>query len=96
MARTAHLLVMQPELVDQAWTYFDDVQSASMDYVPFIGPDDPPPIHLNKSIMDTYRPLLEQYYYDETRFDTYLEQLGIVYPTLTRPISEQDAPPARN
>jgi aminobenzoyl-glutamate utilization protein B len=36
--------------------------------------------------METYRPLLEQYYYDETRFDTYLEQLGIEYPTL-RPVS---------
>ena len=37
-----------------------------------------------------YRPLLKRFYYDETRFDTYLEQLGIVYPTLTRPISEDD------
>ena len=35
--------------------------------------------------MDTYRPLLEQYYYDENRFDTYLEQLGITYPTLPEP-----------
>ena len=52
---------------------------------PFIGPDDDPPIDLNRDIMNTYRPLLEQYYYDETRFDTYLEQLGIVYPTLTPP-----------
>ena len=54
--------------------------------------DDPPPTHLNKEIMDMYRPLLEQYYYDETRFETYLEQLGIVYPTLTRPISEENEP----
>ena len=91
MARTALNLFMEPELVDEAWTYFNDVQSAETEYIPFIGPDDDPPIHLNKEIMDTYRPLLEQYYYDETRFDTYLEQLGIVYPTL-RPISEQDAP----
>ncbi len=93
MARTALQLFMQPELVDQAWAYFNDVQTAHTEYVPFIGPDDPPPIDLNKEIMDTYRPLLEQYYYDETRFDTYLEQLGISYPTLTPPetISDTEA-----
>ena len=92
MARTALQLFMMPELVDEAWSYFNDVQTADMEYVSFIGPNDPPPIDLNKEIMDTYRPLLEQYYYDETRFDTYLEQLGITYPTLTRPISLPDAP----
>ena len=92
MARTALQLFMMPELVDEAWAYFNDVQTADMEYVSFIGPNDPPPIDLNKEIMDTYRPLLEQYYYDETRFDTYLEQLGITYPTLTRPISLPDAP----
>jgi aminobenzoyl-glutamate utilization protein B len=89
MARTALQLFAQPELVDQAWSYFNDVQTAETEYVPFIGPDDPPPIDLNRQIMETYRPLLEQYYYDETRFDTYLEQLGIEYPTL-RPVSEQE------
>jgi aminobenzoyl-glutamate utilization protein B len=94
MARTALQLFMQPELVDQAWTYFNEEQTADMQYTPFIGPDDAPPIDLNKEIMDTYRPLLEQYYYDETRFDTYLDQLGISYPTLTppTPVSEEEAP----
>ena len=85
MARTALQLFMEPELVDEAWEYFNDVQTASMEYVSFIGPDDPPPIDLNKEIMDAYRPLLEQYYYDENRFDTYLEHLGITYPTLPEP-----------
>ncbi len=95
MARTALQLFKEPELVEQAWTYFRDEQSVDTEYVPFIGPDDPPPIDLNKDIMDTYRPLLEQYYYDETKFDTYLEQLGIIYPTLTPPTStsEEDTPP---
>ncbi|MCE2455094.1 MAG: amidohydrolase [Gemmatimonadetes bacterium] len=90
MARTALQLFAQPELVDQAWTYFREEQSVGMEYVPFIGPDDPPPTHLNKEIMDAYRPLLKQYYYDETRFATYLEQLGITYPTLERQISDRD------
>ena len=90
LARTALQLFAQPELVEEAWTYFREDQSAGVEYIPFIGPDDPPPIDLNREIMDMYRPLLRQFYYDETRFETYLEQLGIKYPTLTRPISEDD------
>jgi aminobenzoyl-glutamate utilization protein B len=32
---------------------------------------------------------MEPYYYDPTRFDTYLEQLGIEYPTVReRPIAQ--------
>ncbi len=90
MARTALQLFAQPELVDEAWTYFREEQTAAVEYIPFIGPDDPPPIDLNQEIMDAYRPLLEQFYYDETRFETYLEQLGITYPTLSRPVSDDD------
>ncbi|MDE2986200.1 MAG: amidohydrolase [Gemmatimonadota bacterium] len=90
LARTALQLFAQPELVEEAWTYFREDQSAGVEYIPFIGPEDPPPIDLNREIMDMYRPLLKQFYYDETRFESYLEQLGIKYPTLTRPISEDD------
>ena len=89
LARTALQLFAEPDRVEQAWAYFNDVQSADTEYVPFIGPDDPPPIDLNKEIMDMYRPLLKQFYYDETKFETYLEQLGIIYPTLKRGISEE-------
>jgi aminobenzoyl-glutamate utilization protein B len=87
MARTALQLFAQPKLVEDAWTYFREEQTAGEEYIPFIGPDDPPPIDLNREIMDTFRPLLEKFYYDETRFDTYLDQLGIKYPTLSRPAS---------
>jgi aminobenzoyl-glutamate utilization protein B len=34
--------------------------------------------------MEGYRPLLEALRYDPSRFATYLEQLGIEYPTLRR------------
>ena len=90
IARTALQLFAQPELVEEAWTYFREEQTAGVEYIPFIGPDDPPPIDLNREIMDTFRPLLEPFYYDETRFDTYLDQLGIKYPTLSRPASTDD------
>ena len=47
-----------------------------------ISKDDPPPTELNTSIMSKYKPLLSKFYYDETKYETYLDQLGIEYPTL--------------
>ena len=96
LARTALQLFVEPDRVEEAWAYFNDVQSVDTEYVPFIGPDDPPPIDLNKEIMDMYRPLLKQFYYDETKFETYLEQLGIIYPTLKRGISEEGTPSTKS
>ena len=82
MARTALEFFLRPELADQAWTYFRDVQTKDMQYTPFITADDPPPVWLNTRIMQEFKPRLAEFYYDETRFDTYLEQLGITYPTV--------------
>lgn len=76
--------LLKPELVDQAWDYFNNVQAKKTKYQPMIGPNDLPPTYLNKGIMDQFRPQLEKYYYDETTYDTYLEQLGVSYPTLKK------------
>ena len=89
LARTALELFTNPALVKNAWTYFTDVQTKDQKYQPFITADDPPPIDLNTDIMAKFRPQLEEYYFDETRYDTYLEQLGITYPML-RPEREED------
>ena len=75
-------LFLRPELVAEAWSYFNDVQAPEQEYIPFISATDEPAIFLNEQIMQRYRPLMEPYYYDATRFDTYLEQLGIEYPTV--------------
>ena len=75
-------LVTRPELVEQAWTYFRDVQTKETKYEPLVRPQDTPAIWLNKSTMDKYRPELKKYYYDPSRYKTYLEQLGIKYPTV--------------
>ena len=75
-------LVLKPALVDQAWTYFRDVQTKTIKYEPLIRPQDTPAIDLNKATMDKYRPEMRKYYYDPSRYKTYLEQLGITYPTL--------------
>ncbi|MGI9628504.1 MAG: amidohydrolase [Longimicrobiales bacterium] len=85
-------LFLEDELVEEAWAYFNDVQSEEMTYTPFITPDDKPATFLNAEIMQRWIPLLEQNYYDPTRFDTYLEQLGIEYPTVRGAVSDDDQP----
>jgi len=32
--------------------------------------------------MEEYRPRMKSMYYDPSKYDTYLEQLGIKYPTI--------------
>ncbi|MEP5612471.1 MAG: amidohydrolase [Cyclobacteriaceae bacterium] len=75
-------LLLRPELVDQAWEYFKTEQSSKQKYIPMVTDKDEPATHLNKGIMETYAPQLKPFYYDESKYDTYLEQLGINYPTL--------------
>jgi aminobenzoyl-glutamate utilization protein B len=75
-------LLLNPQIVTDAWTYFNDVQTQEQEYIPFIAPTDKPAIFLNEEIMSKWRPLMRPFYYDASRFDTYLEQLGIDYPTV--------------
>jgi aminobenzoyl-glutamate utilization protein B len=75
-------LVARPELVQQAWDYFKNVQTKDTKYEPLIRAQDEPAIWLNKGTMDKYRPEMKKYYYDPSRFKTYLDQLGIKYPTV--------------
>lgn len=75
-------ILLTPKLVSDAWDYFRDVQTKDTKYIPFFAPTDQPPIWFNKEMMEKYRPLMQPFYYDETKFDTYLEQLGITYPTV--------------
>ena len=37
---------------------------------------------LNREKMEKFLPELKKYYYDSTKYKTYLEQLGIQYPTV--------------
>ena len=74
-------ILLTPKVVADAWTYFRDVQTKDTKYVPFIAPTDLPPIWLNAEIMARFKPELSKYYYDSKKFKSYLEQLGIAYPT---------------
>jgi len=77
-------LFTKPELVVKAKEYFTNVQTKDVKYIPFITDKDPAPIYLNKAIQDKFRPELKKYYYDPSKHGTYLEQLGIKYPTLSK------------
>jgi aminobenzoyl-glutamate utilization protein B len=81
-AMTVLDIVLTPAVVADAWTYFRDVQTKDVKYQPFIRPQDQPPIWLNADIMARYRTQMQKFYYDPTRYKTYLEQLGITYPTI--------------
>jgi aminobenzoyl-glutamate utilization protein B len=37
---------------------------------------------MNKMTMERFRPAMRKYYYDPARYKTYLDQLGIDYPTV--------------
>ena len=74
-------IVGKPQVVADAWKYFNDVQTKEIKYTPFISPTDQPPIWLNAEIMARFKPELQKYYYDPKKYKSYLEQLGIAYPT---------------
>ena len=75
-------ILLHPELVRSAWDYFNNVQTKDTKYTSFIREGDVPAIWLNKATMEKYRPEMQKLYYDPAKYDTYLEQLGIKYPTV--------------
>jgi aminobenzoyl-glutamate utilization protein B len=81
-AMTVIDLMLKPTVVAQAWDYFKTVQTKDIKYFPLMRPEDKPAIWLNKAIMEKYRPEMRKYYYDPSKYKTYLEQLGIKYPTV--------------
>ena len=87
MAQAMTLLdfMVRPELVDQAWDYFENIQNREIQYTPFIRPSDQPATEMNAEIMEDFREEMQKYYYDSDRYDSYLDQLGVSYPTLRQP-----------
>jgi aminobenzoyl-glutamate utilization protein B len=75
-------LVTTPALIASAKDYFDNVQLKDRKYDPLLTPQDQPAIHLNAELMERMRPKMVPDYYDASRYDSYLDQLGIKYPML--------------
>jgi aminobenzoyl-glutamate utilization protein B len=77
-------ILLKPEVVTAAWDYFRNVQTREQKYEPLIRPQDTPAIELNRDIMAKYRDQMKKLYYDPTKYKSYLEQLGIAYPTVRK------------
>jgi aminobenzoyl-glutamate utilization protein B len=75
-------MLTDPQIIKSAWDYFDNVQTKTVKYQSLLRPEDQPAIWLNKKIMDEYRPQMQKYYYDSAKYKSYLDQLGIKYPTM--------------
>jgi aminobenzoyl-glutamate utilization protein B len=88
-AMTVLDLLTKPELVKAAHDYFNNVQTKDVKYIPFIKADTPPATHLNASTLAKYREEMKKYYYDPTKYKSYLDQLGIKYPTVKTTSSQQ-------
>jgi aminobenzoyl-glutamate utilization protein B len=88
-AMTVVDLLMRPDVIAQAREYFDKVQTKTHKYTPLLRAQDQPAIHLNKAIMDRYRPEMRKFYFDPSKHKTYLDQLGIKYPTVRNASSTQ-------
>ena len=75
-------ILTHPELVKSAWDYYNNVQTKVVKYKSFVRDGDKPAIWLNEATMAKYREQMKKLYYNPAKYDTYLEQLGIKYPTV--------------
>ena len=91
VAMTMLDLLLKPAIVEQAWDYFRNVQTKTAKYQSLLRPDDKPPIWLNQDKMAQFREKQRALYYDPAKHKTYLEQLGITYPTV-RPAGAKTNP----
>jgi len=78
-------LLLTPALVKQAWEYYTTVQTKARQYTPLVRPEDRPATFLNTKIMAEYREKMKPFYFDSSRYKTYLEQLGVPYPPPVKP-----------
>lgn len=85
IAMTAIDLLTTPTLLSAAKQYFKDVTTKEYQWASLIPKETRPPTALNAERMAHFKPQLDSLAYDPKRFATYLEQLGVTYPTLKRP-----------
>jgi aminobenzoyl-glutamate utilization protein B len=83
VAMTVLDMMTTPKLLADAKAYFTDVQQKTDTYAPVLAATDKPAIWLNEKAMKEMRPAMEKFYYDPSKYPTYLDQLGIKYPTVT-------------
>ena len=77
-------MLTNPKIISDGWDYFRNVQTKEVKYIPFVEATTAPAVHLNQKSQEQFRPQLEKFYYNPSKFKTYLEQLGITYPQLEK------------
>ncbi|MBE0657417.1 MAG: amidohydrolase [Bryobacteraceae bacterium] len=82
-AMTVLDLMLDPSLLAEAKKFFAE-QTRETKWKSLIPLETKPPTYLNRERQQRYRPALEKLYYDPSRFSTYLEQLGVTYPTVKK------------
>jgi aminobenzoyl-glutamate utilization protein B len=80
-AMTALDLLVNPDLLPAARTYFAE-QTSTTKWKSLIPAGTKAPIDLNQEKMERFRPQLKKLHYDPSKHKTYMEQLGIKYPTV--------------
>lgn len=74
-------LLLDPSLLPSARSYFNE-QTRDIKWKSLVPEGTMPPIDLNRNTMDCYRGKLRALRFDPTRYKTYMEQLGIKYPSV--------------
>lgn len=82
LALTMLDVLTTPKLVSDAWDYYRNVQTKDTKYESFVRPEDQPATLLNGPILARFRDHMRPFYYDAAKYPTYLDQLGIKYPTV--------------
>jgi aminobenzoyl-glutamate utilization protein B len=84
VAMTVIDLLERPELIREAKTYFTEVQLKNNKTLPLLADTDQPQVQINRDTMERFRPQMRSFYYDAGKYDTYLDQLGVKFPTLAK------------
>jgi aminobenzoyl-glutamate utilization protein B len=84
MAMTMIDLLTRPEMIEEAKHYFNDVQLKQNKVLPLLADSDQPQVQINRDTMERFRPQMQKLYYDAAKYDTYLDQLGVKFPALTK------------
>ncbi len=92
MAMTMLDLMLDAKLLADAKSYFTDVQTKDVKYDPILT-NETPYIEMNADIMAQFRDRMRPLYYNPAKYKSYLEQIGVTWPSITKPGAAPAATP---
>ena len=84
MAMTMLDLFLNPKLLADAKDYYANVQTKDVKYQPILTTEKPY-VEMNADIMGEFRERMRPFYYNPAKHRTYLDQIGVKWPSITRP-----------